>query len=308
MTYIPPPPLHALGSHTQCQNGLSPLVTVCVITYNSSRYVSDTLHSVFQQEYTNLEIIVSDDCSTDNTLEVVRETADSAHRPVTIVTTDGNRGISGNYNNALRYAHGKWIKYIAGDDMLQPECISTFVQIAEHSSEKIYICGTLPFTNSGQQLPPRLLPIEWFDGSAGSQEKLIVKKGTIIEGPTLFLDRKTLIALGGFDEKYPFIEDYPLYMKFLSNGYRISLLPHCLIRYREYPESVSRGDSRFSTSILDAIDDWAVSAAVRHGMWLYAWHLSIDKWIRKGLIHSRIMGYALRLTDLIAWKKKLVTS
>lgn len=294
----------------EIKNYLPPLVSVVVITYRSAHYVRKTLDSVLNQDYDNLELIISDDCSPDNTMEIVSNWIQDNQVKINlrnlklkVVTTDQNGGICHNYNNGLKYAHGKWIKYIAGDDILEPDCISTFVNYASQCNDKLFICGTKPFTDSGRKLPQRLLPSEWFSGDCKSQEKLIVKKGTIIEGPTLFIDREVLESLGGFEEKYPFIEDYPLCMKFLKNGYRINLVPHHLIRYREYPESVSRGDPRFATSIFHAIEDYAIPAAWKNRQYLYWWHEFTQKSIRHRCF-PKILLYLMSGIDLINWRKK----
>lgn len=221
-----------------------------------------------------------------------------------IISTEANKGICGNYNNGLRHAKGEWIKYIAGDDILVPECIETFVKETGMSDDRIMISGTLPFCDKGD-LKPRLLPGKWFSGDAREQERLIVRKGTVIEGPTLFLHRETLITLGGFEEKYPFIEDYPLCMKYLKNGYRIRLVEKHLIRYREYPESVSRSDSRFSKSIFAAIDDYAIPAAKRNRQWLYWWHYRTQKAIRHREYPKPVL-YLMSGLDPVNWKNKLV--
>lgn len=281
---------------------MEPLVSVIVITYKSAKYVKQTLDSVLAQTYDKIEIIVSDDCSPDDTLAVCKQYAD-AHSGIKIVTTPQNGGICANYNNGLRYASGQWIKYIAGDDILEPDCIETFVKATQGCDDKLYICGTKPFTNDGTQLPMRLLPSEWFAGDCRRQERLLVKKGTIIEGPTFFIHADTLRQLGGFEEKYPFIEDYPLYMKFLKNGFRIHLVERHLIRYRVYPESVSRSDIRFSKSIFDAIEDYAIPAAWRNGMYLHWWHEIVNKYIRHHC-KSRL-NYLLAATDLLRWTKHL---
>lgn len=289
-----------------------PLVTIVVITYNSAKYVEQTLESVKNQTYDNIELIISDDCSPDNTLDIVKDWVEENKwkmwniRNVPLVTsTDKNGGICHNYNNALKYASGKWIKYIAGDDILEPNCITAYIEVAENCNDKIFISGTKPFTNTGEILPSRLLPAEWFEGDCRMQERLIIKKGTIIEGPTLFLNRETLVSLGGFEEKYPFIEDYPLYMKFLKNGYRINLVRHHLVRYREYPESVSRSDNRFSRSIFDAIEDYAIPAAWRNKLYTRWWHEIVRKAIRHKKYPKSVL-YMMSGLDIINWRNKLL--
>lgn len=281
------------------------VVSVIVITYNSRKFVLQTLDSILKQSYNDIELIISDDCSTDGTYEICDKwLSENEYRFIKsqIVKTDKNSGICSNYNNGLKYSTGEWIKYIAGDDYLTEDCISSFVQALNFSKDKILICGTLPFNNK-EQLKPRILPLKDFECSCQEQERMLVKKGTIIEGPTLFLEAETLKKLGGFEEKYPFIEDYPLYMKYLSHGYKITLVNKYLIHYREYPESVSRSNIRFTSSIFDAIDYFAPRAAWRNKMYLWWYHYKLEAYLRKlnyrTSILKRCYAYILRTTDFI---------
>lgn len=281
-----------------------PLVTIIVITYKSADYVIDTLESISQQTYKNIELIISDDRSPDNTLEICESWIEKHKNRFsnTIVTkTDRNGGICYNYNNGLKMATGKWIKYIAGDDELMPDCISSFVERASTSDDKIFISGTIPFNEDGD-LPPRYPNRSIFEGDAYQQESRLLKVGTVIEGPTLFLETDTLRKLNGFDENYPFIEDYPLYMKYLANGHRINLIEMPLIHYREHFDSVSRSDDRFSDSIIRAIEDFSYDAYMRRKDYLRAYHWWCNRKIREFSkdkdLFSKIKGYGLRLTDI----------
>lgn len=195
------------------------------------------------------------------------------------------------------------MKFIAGDDILTPECIKEFVEATKTCDDKIMICGTLHFSDGGEKAEKRIPCRDWFDGDARYQERTIVRKGTIIEGPTLFLHRQTLESLGGFEEKYPFIEDYPLCMKYLAHGYRINLLPKHLIRYRVYPQSVSRSDNRFASSIFNAIEDYAGPAALRNHMYLHWWHETIQRWFRHYSI-PRMFRYMIAATDFVNLRNK----
>lgn len=281
---------------------ISSHVTVVVITYNSSRYVLDTLESIKEQDYSNIELIVSDDCSTDDTFKICREWVDkniSRFCRAIVVKTEKNGGICVNYNRGLKEVTGKWVKYIAGDDILMPNCISTFVSALDECRDKIMISGTIHFSDSGNREEKHLLPKVFDEFEAKKQERFLVRKGTVIEGPTIFLETSTLRDLGGFEECYPFIEDYPLCMKYLSKGYHIHLVNKHLIRYRVYCESVSRGDSRFSRSIFDAIDFYAPKAALRNGMLLWYYHYKVNHIIRHLPINRRWIGYVLRSIDII---------
>src|SRR5690606_12047202 len=104
-----------------------PLVSVVVITYNSAKYVLATLESIKAQTYQNIELIVSDDCSNDDTVEICRSwMVENCERFIRteLITTEKNKGIPANCNRGVTASQGLWIKIIAGDDLLLPNCIS----------------------------------------------------------------------------------------------------------------------------------------------------------------------------------------
>ena len=110
-----------------------PLVSISVITYNSSKYVIETLDSAKAQTYQNIELIISDDCSTDNTVEICKNWInDNKERFVRteLITVKKNTGISPNCNRANNAANGEWIKEIAGDE----------IELVSLNHTSLYIC------------------------------------------------------------------------------------------------------------------------------------------------------------------------
>lgn len=282
-------------------------VSVVVITYNSSKYVLETLESVKAQDYPNIELIVSDDCSTDNTFELVNQWIEENNHcfcRALSVQTEKNGGICVNYNRGLKEVRGEWVKYIAGDDILMPNCISTFVSELGTSNDKIMLCGIICFSNCDVSEIGRVIHKDFEDLSVGGQERYIVKRDTFMSGPTLFLEVETLRKLGGFEERYPFIEDYPLCMKYLANNFHIHVVNDYLIRYRVYPESVSRCNSKFNTSIFDAVYFYAPKAAWRNGLFFWWYHYKVRDIIRHLHRKRKWLGYLLRIFDVVNYKKK----
>jgi alpha-1,3-rhamnosyltransferase len=107
---------------------MSILVSVPVVTYNAASFVEETLESIFNQTYGNIELVISDDCSKDNTIEIVQkwceeERVKERFTAIKIVTVPKNTGVSANCNRAISASKGEWIKFIAGDDILLPTCI-----------------------------------------------------------------------------------------------------------------------------------------------------------------------------------------
>ena len=125
------------------ENNLNPLVSIIVITYNSSEYVLETLESAKTQTYQNIELIVSDDSSTDNTVEIcenwIKKNKDRFLR-TEIISVEKNTGIASNCNRGVNASRGIWIKLIAGDDLLKTNCIdSNFSHIYKNEGEEINI-------------------------------------------------------------------------------------------------------------------------------------------------------------------------
>ena len=93
-----------------------PLVSICVITYNSSKTVLSTLESIKAQSYSNIELVISDDCSPDNTVEIVQQWLEenkSWFIRTELITVEKNTGVTGNVNRSCKNTQGKYVKPIA---------------------------------------------------------------------------------------------------------------------------------------------------------------------------------------------------
>lgn len=107
-----------------------PLVTIGLPVYNGERFLERSLRSVLDQDHTDLEVVVSDNGSTDQSVELVRKVAAGDPR-VTILTNDTNRGAAWNYNNTLAHARGRYFRWHADDDWFEPALIGRLVEALE---------------------------------------------------------------------------------------------------------------------------------------------------------------------------------
>lgn len=236
------------------QGNENPLVSIIVITYNSAKYVIETLESARYQTYQNIELIVSDDCSADNTVEIcsnwIKEHTNRFAR-VELITVNKNSGIPANCNRGIKASTGEWVKFIAGDDALLENCIldniNRITEIPEkvnalHSNIKYY---ALNFSEkSFLYTTDRSFDTFCnFNIKASDQLKLLVR-GYGPLAPSSFFNANTLSELGGFDEKLPY-EDGPYWVKLTINNYKIHYLPKATVKYRLHNSTSNNVENRF---------------------------------------------------------------
>lgn len=104
---------------------MSDLVSIIMPSYNTSQYIAETIQSVIDQSYQNWELIIVDDCSTDNTDYVVSKIIDQR---ITFLKNKKNSGAAVSRNRALREAKGKWIAFLDSDDLWKPDKLEKQIQ------------------------------------------------------------------------------------------------------------------------------------------------------------------------------------
>lgn len=113
----------------------TPLVSICIPAYNAEPYIETTIDSALNQTYSNIEIIVIDDGSSDRTLELASR---YKARGVSVIHQQ-NKGASAARNVGLRAASGEWIQFLDADDVLHPEKIERQIRFsAEHGTDFLY--------------------------------------------------------------------------------------------------------------------------------------------------------------------------
>ena len=230
------------------QNTSQPLVSIIVITYNSSKFVTETLESARMQKYQNIELIICDDHSTDNTVDICKKwISENKNRfeKATLIASEINTGIPANLNRGLKISEGLWIKPIAGDDLLADNCLTELISYADNSSEKVNILTSDIVVFSGNSTTTGEIKKNPFsryfssDISATNQyEKLL--RTNIIFAATVIIRRELLLAVNGYDERFKLLEDWPLWIKLTKAGYKIHYLEKPLIFYRHHEDNLSQ--------------------------------------------------------------------
>ncbi len=217
------------------------LLTVVVVTYNSARFVRDTLESIRRQTLGSIELIVTDDHSSDATVQICEEwLREHGDRFVAmqVVTSATNTGIAPNCNRGLRNAQGTWVKLLAGDDLLEPDFAQAVVVCGrEIPGARVLVCDVESFLDGTNEVLSR-----WPGGRFVADPRSHFKRqliGGYINAAGIILHRQVLADTGGFDERFPFLEDDPMWIRLLGVGMHFHRCPAAVVRKRDHPESVS---------------------------------------------------------------------
>lgn len=240
----------------------SPLVSIVVVTYNSSKYITETLDSIAKQTYRNIEIIITDDFSIDDTVEVCEKwLSDNKGNFVRgiLLKSDRNTGISANLNRGYLACNGEWVKEIAGDDLLLPDAIKDNIDYIQNCPEAKFVFSDrkeFKIIENGMVdvLKAQKYSRDYFYTlSPADQYWDLVIRNVCIFSCTAFINKDVFFKLGGYDETIPMLEDYPMWIKCTKSGYKMYYFPKQTVLYRVHQESVSynMGQKKHSVTLFD---------------------------------------------------------
>ena len=210
------------------------LVSVVIVCYNAERYIIEAMDSVKNQTYQNIELIITDDCSNDDTYSICEKWIENnaeRFRNVILTRTGKNSGVAVNINNGCKKTNGEWIKLMAGDDLLPRDVIEKNIKyVTENKIEYICCSKSLSFVErDGMKkcvdIKPDYYTEKVFNMDAKSQYKKMLYEYVILLPTTAFISNRLFEKIGYFDEKFPEIEDYPFFLKIGENGIKINYNP-----------------------------------------------------------------------------------
>lgn len=233
-----------VDSKKQAETIDAPLVSVLVITYNSAAYVLETLESAKVQTYQNIELIITDDGSSDDTVEICRQWLDennSRFVRTELITSSVNTGIPANCNRGNKACCGEWVKGIAGDDLLVPDAIENYVAAV---SDNIYcLVGKMQCfcTNTNDEIVyKKIYPVEsdlsFFYLSASRQHRKLLTDSFNFS-PAVFMRKSVYNSCGEFNENFKYLDDLPYWLRITDQGIKFNYLPKITVLYRTQHES-----------------------------------------------------------------------
>lgn len=218
---------------------LKDLVTVSVISYNSSKFIEDTLESIKKQSYHNITLQISDDHSTDDTVEICKKWIDKnlgRFQAAKIIVPENNTGVSANCNRGWDSCVTAWYKDVAGDDILLPDCILDNMNYMKQNPDSVVLFSkmkTFGFTQENIIINDGYFDFSFFSLSPEQQLLRLLKKGNCLPAPTVFCNLDLLKKSGiRHDERVPFLEDYPKWINMLRNGIKFHFMNSETVLYR----------------------------------------------------------------------------
>lgn len=218
------------------------LVTIICLCYNQQEFVLESLDSVINQDYKNIELIIVDDCSTDNSKSIIENwLADNPD--ISLIANTTNLGITKAFNQALQLANGDYIIDLAADDILVPNCVRLQINAFENSHYKNL--GVV-YGNAALITEKGLFHSYYFD--VGSDKKAIQKRATgdiyqsILAGGNSICSVSSMIkktvfdTLNGYDENLAY-EDLDFWIR-AARVYDFDFIDSILIKKRMVPNSM----------------------------------------------------------------------
>lgn len=220
-----------------------PLVSVITPAYNSEKYITETVRSVIAQTYQNIEIIVVDDASTDNTLQVVEEM--DINRPISVIKKEKNSGAAASRNIGYKNSKGTLIKFLDADDFIDPEMIANQVALATDENN-IISAQWGRFLNDDVntfKLSPETC---WQTMPSGDWACASWRNANAMTNPGIFLIPKKIIEKAGlWDETLSLLDDTEYFMKTILAADKVIFSNNSTLYYRSgLNNSLSRTRTR----------------------------------------------------------------
>jgi glycosyltransferase involved in cell wall biosynthesis len=215
-----------------------PQITVALPVYNGEQYIAIAIKSVLAQTFSDFELLILDNCSTDNTLDIIRTFSDPRIR---LIVNPKNLGMIENWNLAVSLATGKYIKILSHDDLLAPSCLAEQINgFLKHQDIGIVTCKKRIINESGVVVMPGFGLFGFtriINGRRAIKKSMRAGRNIIGEPSVVLLDAKLLRASGDFEQPQ-FTPDIKMWFKMLK-GSNLLFLNKSLASYRISTTSTS---------------------------------------------------------------------
>lgn len=233
----------------------SELISVIVPVYNSEKTLKHCLDSIIDQTYKNIEIIIVNDGSTDNSETICKEYQNKDRRIKYIY--QNNSGVSNARNNGIKYSNGQYVSFVDSDDYISPDMIFKMYKALKKEKVDVIRCKAIRLESNNMQTPESLYELENKKITSNEITKnvilhFITDEKTIGSYVWVLLINKEIIM--EFNEKLYFMEDTDFFIKLLLNINSIYFLNEALYFYNYNTESISKNKNNSVSNIYGILD------------------------------------------------------
>lgn len=210
-----------------------PLFTIIMATYNSMDLIRETIDSILLQSLSDWELLITDDCSSDDTVKLLNQISAKDNR-VKLLTNQINSGAAVSRNNSLKYATGEFIAFLDSDDLWLPDKLEKQLSFMGSDVDFSFTAYEL-VDEKGKSLNQT---VDTNQSSITFNYEDMLKKKATLGCSTVMLRRSAFN-----DISMPLLrtgQDYATWLKLLKTGKAAYLLNEVLTRYRIMPNSISR--------------------------------------------------------------------
>jgi alpha-1,3-rhamnosyltransferase len=234
---------HPLPREGGRREGCLSLVSVAIPAYNHAAFIEACLASVCAQTYAELELVLIDDGSQDDTLEVARrylEPYRDRFRRI-VLERQENQGVSAASNAVIAACQGEWVHLLGSDDVLHPDKVARIQRaIADWNCPDLALVHADADTidEHGRPVARRRQKLRPAPGPDREAWRVLFLGDNFVINPTVALRRDAFLAVGGFDRKLA-LEDIDCWLR-LSARHAIARVPEVLASYRKHPGNTLR--------------------------------------------------------------------
>lgn len=222
---------------------MSPTVSVIIPAYNQAQFINQAIESVLAQTFTDYEIIVVNDGSTDNTAQVLAAYGDHLQ-----VITQANAGLSAARNSGLKVARGEFIAFLDSDDLWYSRMLATTVAYLQQNPEVDLVCGAWDLIDeSGQVIRPANKPSN-FRARVRADLLRALATGNLFLVHALLIRKKCFACCGNFDTTLKAVEDWDLWTRMAIHGHKADVIDVPVARYRRHRANMTRDAQRMENA------------------------------------------------------------